>query len=105
VIARESRRTIGRLVALRVAPTFFFVFGRLVLVVLRDVVEHESAAVLVQEDAAFTTCALGDEDAPHARRHTGSRMELDELEIWSAAPRRKPAYPSPVYSQLLLVIL
>ena len=49
---------------------------------LGDVVEHEAAPFLVQEDAAFAAHAFGDEDALHARRpdHAG-RMELDELHV------------------------
>ena len=46
VVAREQlRRTPGALVVLRVAPAFFGIRGGLRLVVVRDVVEHEAAAL------------------------------------------------------------
>ena len=64
VIARQQfRRPAGVLVALRVAPAFFFVVGRLVLVVVGDVVEHESAAVFVAQHAAFAAHAFGHQNA------------------------------------------
>jgi hypothetical protein len=83
VIARQQlRRALRGLVALRVAPAFFFVGRRLVAVRLRDVVEHEAASFLVQEDPAFAADALGDEDALHARRPDHARrVELDELHV------------------------
>src|SRR4029434_642926 len=66
VIAREQfRRTPRGLVALRVAPALLGIVGRRALVVVRDVVEHEPAAVLVLQDATFAAHAFGDEDAAH----------------------------------------
>ena len=83
VVARQQlRRPARRLVALRVAPALFFVVRGLRAIVLRDVVEHEPAALAVLEHAAFAAHGFGDEDAANARRpdHAG-RMELDELHV------------------------
>ena len=83
VVAGEQLGRPARvLVALGVAPAFLVVVGRLRSVVLRNVVEHEAAALLVLEDAAFAAHAFGHQDAPHAGRpdHAG-RMELDELHV------------------------
>ena len=70
--------------------------------------EHETLALLVREDAAFAAHAFGDENAHHARRpdHAGG-MKLDELHVdqFRAGVDRPARWPSPVYSQLLLVIL
>ena len=53
-----------------------------VAVVLGDVVEHEPAAFAVAEHAALAAHALGDEQAPYARRpHHARRVELDELHV------------------------
>ena len=83
VIARQQlRRTAGVLVALRVAPAFFLVVGGLVLVVRRDVVEHEALALVVAQHAAFAAHAFGHQNAAHAGRpdHAGG-MELHELHV------------------------
>ena len=78
----QFRRTPRVLVALRVAPAFFRVVGGLLLVVLRDVAEHEPLAGAVAQDPAFAAHALGDEDALHARRPDHPRrMELHELHV------------------------
>ena len=54
---------------------------------LRDVVEHEAAALAVGEDSAFAAHAFGDEDAAHARRpHHPGRVELDELHVDQLGP-------------------
>ena len=59
VVARQQLRRPPRgLVALRVAPAFFFVVRGLRPIVLGDVVEHEPAALAVPEDAAFAAHAL-----------------------------------------------
>ena len=83
VIARQQlRRTARVLVALRVAPSFLRIRGRLRLVVVGDVVEHEAAAFAVLQDAAFAANAFGDENAADARRpHHPGGMELDELHV------------------------
>ena len=83
VIARQQlRRTPRVLVALRVAPAFFFVVGGLRFVKVRDVVEHEAAALAVAQHAAFAAHALGHQDAAHAERpHHARGMELDELHV------------------------
>ena len=76
VIARQQlRRTTGGLVALRVAPAFFRVRGRLRLVVVGDVVEHEAAAFAVLQDAAFAAHAFGDENALDAAAARPSRSD------------------------------
>jgi hypothetical protein len=83
VIAREQfRRALGVLVALRVAPAFLRIGGRLRFVIVGNVVEHEPLAVLVPQHAAFAAHSLGHEQAHHAWRpdHAG-RMKLDELHV------------------------
>ena len=82
VAGQELRRPARALVALRVSPPFFRVVRGLAAIVLRDVVEHEAAALPVAQHAAFAAHALRDEDALHARRpdHPG-RVELDELHV------------------------
>ena len=82
VAGEELGRTAGVLVALRVAPAFLRVVGGLAAVVLRDVVEHEAAALVVAQHAAFAAHPFGDQQALHARRpdHAG-RVELHELHV------------------------
>src|SRR5262249_54118921 len=82
VAGQELGRPPRRLVPLGVAPAFFLVVGGLRAIVLRNLVEHEAAAVAVLQDAALASHAFGDENASHARRpdHAG-RMELDELHV------------------------
>src|SRR5262249_39599883 len=65
---QQLRRAAGALAPLRVAPALLVVVRRLGLVGLGDVVVHETAAVLVQQDAALPPHALGDQDALDARR-------------------------------------
>ena len=83
VIAREQfGRTARVLVALRVAPAFFFGVGGLRFVEVGNVVEHEAAAFAVAQNAAFAAHAFGDQDAAHADRpHHAGRMELHELHV------------------------
>src|SRR5204863_5269191 len=83
MVARQQLRwTTGGLVVLGVAPALFFIRGRLRLVVVGNVVEHEAAALFVLEDPALTAHALGDEDALDAWRPDHPRwMELDELHV------------------------
>jgi hypothetical protein len=83
VIAREELgRTPRVLVALRVAPAFFSICRRLWFVVVRDVVEHEAAALAVFQHAALTAHTFSHEDALDARRpHHPGRMELDEFHV------------------------
>ena len=82
VAGQQLGRTPRGLVALRVAPALLGIRGGLRLVVVGDVVEHESTALGVLQHAAFAAHALGDEDALDARRpdHPGG-MELDELHV------------------------
>ena len=82
VAGQQLGRTARVLVALGVAPPLLVGVGGLAPVVLRDVVEHEAAAVAVPEHAALAPHALRHQDAPHARRpdHAGG-MELDELHV------------------------
>ena len=83
VIAGEQLgRTPGALVALGVAPALLGIGGGLRLVVVGNVVEHESTALGVLQHAAFAAHALGDQDALDAGRpdHPGG-MELDELHV------------------------
>ena len=83
VIAGEQFRRAARvLVALRVAPAFFFGVGGLLLVEVGDVVEHEAAAFAVAQHAAFAAHAFGDQDAAHADGpHHAGGMELHELHV------------------------
>ena len=82
VAGEEFGRAARVLVALRVAPAFFFVVGGLLFVEVGDVVEHEAAAFAVAQHAAFAAHAFGDENAAHADGpdHAGG-MELDELHV------------------------
>ena len=83
VVAGEELRGPARaLVALGVAPPFLLVVGGLAAIVLRDGVEEEAPAFLVEQHPALAADALGDEDALHAGRpdHPGG-MELDELHV------------------------
>ena len=73
VAGEQLRRAPGVAVALGIAPALFFVVGRLAAVVLRDVVEHEAAAILVAEHAALAAHAFGDQDAAHTRVATPCR--------------------------------
>src|ERR1039457_5009781 len=67
VIARQQfRRATGVLISLTVTPSFFFGICGLVLVQLRNIVEHETAALLVAEDAAFAANAFGHQNAGDA---------------------------------------
>ena len=108
ITGQQLRRPARVFVALAIAPAFLLVIGRLRSVVLRDVVKHEAAAFVVRQDAAFAAHAFGHENAAHARRpdHAGW-MELDELHVdqLRAGVVALDEWPSPVYSQLLLVIL
>src|SRR5215208_838820 len=83
VITRQQLgRTARILVALRVAPALFLAVGRLSLVVLGDVVEHETTPLLIDENAAFAADAFGYQNSAHTRRpyHPG-RVELHELHV------------------------
>ena len=83
MIARQQLgRAAGGLVALCVAPAFFFAVCGLALVVVGNIVEHEALAIGVSQHASLTAHALGDENSLHARRpHHPRRMELDELHV------------------------
>ena len=89
VIARQQLRRPARVpVALRVAPALIFVVGGLRAVVLRNVVEHEAAAVFVLQDAAFAAHSFGDENAPNAGRPDHARrMELHKLHVHQRGAR------------------
>ena len=82
IAGQQLGRPSRRLVSLRVAPALFLVVGGLVAIGLGDVVEHEAAALVVEEDASFAAHAFGHQDPLDARRpdHPG-RMELDELHV------------------------
>src|SRR6185295_18715716 len=70
------------LIPLRVAPALFFVVGGLVLVVVRDLVEHKPLAHAVEQDAAFAPNPLGNQNAAHAwRPHHAGRMELNKFHV------------------------
>src|SRR5262249_690987 len=88
VVARQQfRRTVGGLVALAVAPALLGVLRCLAAIVLRDVVEHEALAPVVEEDAPLAANALGDEDPLHARRPDHARrVELHELHVLKLGP-------------------
>ncbi len=83
VIAREQfRRTTGAFIALRIAPAFLFVVGRLALIIVRNIVEHEALALVIPQHAAFAADALGHQDAFDARRpHHSCGMELNKFHI------------------------
>src|SRR5439155_6657895 len=68
VIAREQVRGTPRIaVPLRVPPPLLLVVGGLCAVILRDVVEHEASAILVEEDASLAAHPLGHQDSLAAR--------------------------------------
>ena len=105
------RKQFGRparvFVALRIAPAFLFVVGGLRAIVLRNVVEHKAAALFVLQYAALPAHSFGHKNAAHAGwpDHSG-RMELHKFHIDQRCARViGQGMPSPVYSQLLLVIL
>src|SRR6185369_3417821 len=83
VIPRQQlRRTAGVLVALGVAPALLGVGSCLRFVVVGDVVEHESTAFTVLQNAALASNTFGDEKPPDAGRPDHPRrMELDELHV------------------------
>src|SRR5438034_4048476 len=83
VVARQQfRRPAGCLVALGVAPALLLVAGGLRAIGLRDVVEHETAALAVDEDAAVAAHSLSYKDSAHARRpHHARRMELHKFHV------------------------
>jgi len=83
VVAREQfGRPASSLVALGVPPAFFRVSSRLGFVVVGNVAKHEAIAFAVLQHAAFTTHALGDEDALHAGwPHHAGGMELHKLHV------------------------
>src|SRR5262249_38591400 len=83
VIAGEQLRRPSRvLVPLGIPPALLRVVRRLSAIVLRDIVEHETAALAVPKHAPFAAYPFGDEDPLHARRpdHSG-RVELHELHV------------------------
>src|SRR5205085_5252525 len=67
IASQQLGRTTRVLVSLSVAPAFFLVVGRLIPVVLRDVVEHESPALAIHQYSALAANALRDENATHTR--------------------------------------
>src|SRR5437773_1264806 len=77
ISGKKLRRASRILVSLCIAPPFVLVIRGLASIVLRNGIEHEAAAFAVEEDAALTAHAFGDENALHARRpdHAG-RMKL-----------------------------
>jgi hypothetical protein len=83
VVARQQfRRPLRVAVPLAVTPALLGVPGRLVLVGLRDVVEHEALAAGVEQDAPFAAHPLRHQDAAHARRPDHARrVELHELHV------------------------
>src|SRR5258708_6559356 len=93
----QLRRTARILIALRIPPAFFFRVRSLLLIEVRDIVEHESAAFAVAQDAAFAADTFGYENAAHADRpdHAGG-VKLNEfhvLEFGSGAIRQCQAVP------------
>ena len=89
VIARQQlRRTPRTLVALRIAPAFFFVIGGRAAVVLRNIVEHEALAVFVAQHAAFAADAFRHQNALDAGRpHHPRGMELHEFHVEQRSSR------------------
>ena len=82
IAGQKFGRAAGVLVALGVAPAFFFGVGGLIYVGRRNVFEHEALAVFVAQHAAFAANAFGDQNAANAGRpdHSGG-MELHEFHI------------------------
>src|SRR5262249_45993772 len=82
IAGEQLGRSPSVLVALRVAPALFLVVGSLAAIVLRNIVEPEATALVVEQDAALAPYALGHEDAANARwpDHAGG-MELHELHV------------------------
>src|SRR4029079_19333689 len=82
VACQQLGRTTGALVALCITPALVRIRGRLRFVVVRDVVEHETASLVVLEDASFAAHPFGDENAADAGRPDHPcGMELDELHV------------------------
>src|SRR6266699_5848921 len=81
VIARQQLRRAPRvLIALGITPAFFFVVGRLRLVVVGNKIEHKAAAFLVREDSPVAAHTFGNENSGNARRpHHPRWMKLDEF--------------------------
>ena len=78
IAGQQLRRAARVLVALAIAPAFFFVVGRLRFVVLGNVVEHETLAFLVRQDAAFAAHAFGYENARARSAARPSRWDETE---------------------------
>ena len=81
-----SSQQLGRapcsLIALTIAPTFFFVVSGLMLIRIRNVVEHEAATLIVAQHSTFAANAFGNENAGNAGWPDHSRrMELYELHV------------------------
>ena len=88
VVPREQlRRTPGVLIALRVAPAFFFGICGLRFVKVRNVIEHEALAFAVAKHTAFPAHALCDQNAAHAHgpNHAGG-VELYKLHVKQFGP-------------------
>ena len=92
VIARQQLGRPARILALEllaqnVEEALFLVVGRLMLVGVGNVAEHEAFALAVAQHAPLAADAFGDQDAVHAGRpnHAG-RMELDELHVDQLGP-------------------
>ena len=79
---QQFRRTAGVPVTGHVAPAFIRIVRGLVYVEVRDVVEHEAAALGVLQDAALAPNAFSNEQSAHAGRpHHARGVELNELHV------------------------
>src|SRR5439155_4381387 len=83
VAGEQFGRAAGVFVALTIAPPFLRIVGGLASVKLRDFVEHEPFALLVEQNAAFAPHAFGDENALNTGRpdHAGG-MKLNKLHVY-----------------------
>ncbi len=83
VIAGEQLGRAARVaIAGNVAPALFLAVGGLGLVELRDVVEHEAAALAVEQNSALAAHAFGHQDSGDAGRpHHPGRMKLHEFHV------------------------
>src|SRR5215469_1672605 len=82
ITGEQFRRTAGVSIALGIAPSFFFAVRSLGAIIFWNVVEHESAAALIEQHAAVDADALRHEYSLNARRpdHSGG-MELYKLHV------------------------
>ncbi len=87
VAGQQLGRPPGVLVALGIAPALLLGVRGLVAIVLGDIVEHETLALLVPQHTAFAPHSFGHQDPAHAGwpDHAGG-MKLHELHVLERGP-------------------